>query len=66
MRKTTESQLELNYRILISTADLQELLSCGRSTTIKIGTEAEARVQIGKRVLWNREKVQKYLNERSY
>ena len=65
MRKTTESRLELNCRILISTADLQEYLSCGRSTTIKIGTEAGAKIQIGKRVLWNREKVQKYLNERS-
>lgn len=65
MRKTTESQLELNHRMLISTADLQEFLSCGRSTTIKIGTEAGAKIQIGKRVLWNREKVQKYLNERS-
>ncbi|RKI90548.1 hypothetical protein D7V94_13840 [Parablautia intestinalis] len=65
MRKTTESQLELKHRMLISTADLQELLSCGRSTTVKIGTEAGAKVQIGKRVLWNREKIQKYLNERS-
>lgn len=65
MRKTTEPRLELNCRILISTADLQEFLSCGRSTTIKIGTEAGAKVQIGKRVLWNREKIQKYLNERS-
>jgi len=65
MRKTTESQLELKHRMLISTADLQEFLSCGRSTTIKIGTEAGAKIQIGKRVLWNREKIQKYLNERS-
>ena len=65
MRKTTESKLELNCRILITTADLQKFLSCGRSTTIKIGTEAEAKVQIGKRVLWNREKIQKYLNEMS-
>ena len=64
MRKTTESQLELKHRMLISTADLQEFLSCGRSTTIKIGTEAGAKIQIGKRVLWNREKIQKYLNER--
>lgn len=65
MRKTCESPIDLNFRILISTHDLQELLSCGRSTTVKIGTEAGAKVQIGKRVLWNREKIQKYLNERS-
>lgn len=65
MRRTTESQLELNCRILISTTDLRELLSCGISTATKIGTEAGARVQIGKRVLWNREKVQEYLKELS-
>lgn len=65
MRKTSESSVNLNYRILISTTDLQALLSCGRSSTIKIGTEAGAKVQIGKRVLWNREKIQKYLDEKS-
>ncbi len=65
MRRTTESRLDLNGRILISTADLRELLSCGAFTATKIGIEAGARVQIGKRVLWNREKIQKYLNERS-
>ena len=63
MRKTTESKMDLNCRILISTTELRELLSCGVSTATKIGTEAGARVQIGKRVLWNREKIQKYLNE---
>lgn len=65
MRKTSQSQLDLNCRILISTTDLCELLSCGTSTAIKIGMEAGAKVQIGRRVLWNREKIQKYIDERS-
>ncbi len=65
MRKTTQSQLDVNNRILISTMDLRELLSCGASTATKIGTEAGAKVQIGKRVLWNRAKIQKYIDERS-
>lgn len=65
MRKTRESEIDLNCRLLISTNDLRELLSCGFSTATKIGTEAGAKIQIGKRVLWNREKVQKYLNEQS-
>ena len=65
MRKTTQSQLELNNRLLISTTDLRELLSCGVSTATKIGTEAGAKVQMGKRVLWNRAKIQKYIEERS-
>ncbi len=62
MRKTGESKINFNSRLLISTSDLRELLSCGRSTAVKIGIEAEARVQIGKRVLWNIDKVQRYLN----
>lgn len=65
MRKTTKSQLDLNHRLLISTADLRELLSCGLSTATKIGTEAGAKVQMGKRVLWNRAKIQEYIEERS-
>lgn len=65
MRKTRESEIDLNCRLLISTNDLQELLSCGVSTATKIGIEAGAKIQIGKRVLWNREKVQKYINEQS-
>ncbi len=63
MRKTEESKINFNSRLLISTSDLRELLSCGRSTAMKIGIEAGARVQIGKRVLWNVNKVQRYLNE---
>ena len=65
MRKTSQSHLDLNCRILISTADLRETLSCGTSTATKIGIEAGAKVQIGRRVLWNREKVEKYIIERS-
>lgn len=63
MRRTGESKIDVHSRILISTNDLRELLSCGMSTATKIGIEAEARVQIGKRVLWNVDKVQRYLNE---
>lgn len=65
MRKTNESQLDLSHRILISTSDLRELLSCGYATATKIGTEAGAKIQMGKRVLWNRAKIQEYIEERS-
>lgn len=65
MRKTSESQTDLNCRLLVSTNDLQGLLSCGYATATKIGTEAGAKVQMGKRVLWNRAKIQKFIEERS-
>ena len=63
MRKTGIPKIDLNCRLLISTDELKGILSCGRYTATKIGTEAGARVQMGKRLLWNREKIQKYLDE---
>lgn len=42
---------------------LQSLLSCGRPTAETIAHDAGARVQIGKRVLYNVHKVQEYLDE---
>lgn len=63
MRKTTAADNENNSRRLaVDTRGLQAMLCCGKDTAIKIGTEAKARVQIGKRVIWNVEKVQRYLD----
>lgn len=62
MRKTEDSGIDMEYRILVSTDDLRKLLSCGRVTAVKIGTDAGAKIQVGKRVLWNRKKVQEYLD----
>ena len=49
-------------RITVTTEDLQALLSCGRKSAVDIGELAEARVQIGKRVFWNVEKVKAYID----
>lgn len=49
-------------KIAVTTEELQALLSCGRSSAVQIGEAAEARIQIGKRVLWNVQKVRKYIN----
>ncbi len=40
----------------------KEYLHCGRKTAVKIGTEASARMQIGRRVLWNLKKIQQYID----
>ena len=64
MRKTNKPEIDLSCRILVSTDELKGLLSCGRYTATKIGTEAGARVQMGRRILWNRDRVQKYLEEK--
>lgn len=60
MRKTTRE--ECVRRLAVDTPELQSMLCCGRDTAVRIGTEAKSRLQIGKRVLWNVEKVQEYLN----
>lgn len=49
-------------RLTVTTEDLQALLGCGRKTTVDIGEQAGARVQWGKRVLWNVAKVKVYLD----
>ena len=63
MNKTTESNLDISQKILINTKELQLLLSCGRFSAVKIGEDAEARIDVGKRVLWNRKKIEKYLGD---
>lgn len=63
MNRTTESELDISKKILVNTKELQILLSCGRFSAIKIGENAEARIEVGKRVLWNRKKIEKYLKD---
>ena len=62
MRKTTDFELDYTLKILVDTKQLQAVLSCGRASAVKLGMEAGARVEVGKRVLWNLQKVQQYLS----
>lgn len=41
-------------------------MSCGRDTAVQIGESAEARVQIGRRVLWSVDKVKEHIRLISY
>ena len=61
MRKTRESRTTPET-ICIDTANLQELLQVGRATAVEIGTQANAKIKIGRRVVWNTEKIRKYVN----
>lgn len=57
-----KTKYETNRQSLcVDTSGLQEILQSGRKTAVEIGIQAEARIQIGRRVLWNVEKVKKYL-----
>lgn len=61
MRKTTYNEIN-NETLLLSADQLMSILNCGRASAVKIGTDAGARVTIGRRVLFNRKKVEEYLN----
>lgn len=63
MRQTAKMELDISKKILLDTKELQAMLSCGRYTAVKIGTDAASRVDVGNRVLWNRKKVEKYIGE---
>ena len=48
--------------IAVNIEKLSAILSCGCATARKIGEQAEARIFIGRRVLYSVNKVQKYLD----
>lgn len=61
MRATQKSEMVMN-QVTVTTENLQNILDCGRPTAVEIGTLAKARIEVGRRVLWNVGKIQKYLD----
>lgn len=57
-----ENYIPYNQRILVSLKELQSLCSCGRVAAEKIGKESGATIRVGRRVLYNLEKVKEYIN----
>lgn len=63
MRATTKfDNIDTQDKIAITTGELQSMLSCGRDSAVRIGEAAEARIQIGKRVFWNVNKIKVYID----
>lgn len=63
MKATTKFEnIDTQEKIAITTPELQSMLSCGRCSAVQIGELAEARIQIGKRVFWNVEKIKEYIS----
>lgn len=63
MNTTTKYAVLVGHkRLAVTTDQLQALLGCGRKSAVDVGELAEARIQLGKRVLWNVQKVQTYLD----
>lgn len=62
MRATRKQKIPLSSMVAVSANTLAGILDCGRATAVKIGTDANARIQVGKRVLYNVEKIRRYLD----
>ena len=63
MRATKQfNNVDTQSKIAINTDELQAMLSCGRYSAVQIGEAAGARIQIGKRIFWNVEKIKSYIN----
>lgn len=62
MKKTLERSSGKWKKLAVSTETLCGVLDCGRATAVKIGTDAGARIQIGRRVLYDLDAVERYLN----
>lgn len=62
MRRTTTTNVSMND-LTVDTAGLQNLINAGRKTAVDIGMAAGAKITIGRRVLWNVSKIQKYLDD---
>ena len=63
MRKTLDRE---NKQFLTVNAEtLAGMLNCGRATAVKIGTDAGAKIQIGRRTLYKVSIIEKYLDSLS-
>ena len=47
---------------LMDTEELRAYTTLGRNNAMKLGEEIGAKVQIGRRVLWDRRKIDEYFN----
>jgi len=70
MRATNQSNemgavIEIKDKMAVDTKTLQVMVGAGRKSAVEIGTAAGAKIQIGRRILWNTRKVQRYLDAMS-
>ena len=61
MRRTREAATTPES-ICVTTDHLAELLQTGRCSAERLGTQANAKIKIGRRTLWNAAKVRQYIN----
>ena len=52
---------EFKTRPAVNTKELQKMIGAGYRTAVQLGTEAGAKGKVGRRVLWNVDKILAYL-----
>jgi Tfp pilus assembly protein FimT len=57
----TKNRIETGNRIMVSAETLAGMLDCGRATAVKVGCDAGAKVQVGRRTLYKVSVVERYL-----
>ena len=65
MRKTLNRDNDKGKNLTVNAETLAGMLDCGRATAVKIGTDAGARIQIGRRALYNVSIIERYLDAMS-
>lgn len=61
-KKETTSIADLNCKLLVNTRELMTLLGCGRPMAVELGTEAGAKMMLGRKIMWNLAAVRRYLD----
>lgn len=61
MRRTLERDKDVKNNLTVNADTLAGMLDCGRATAVKIGVDAGAKIQIGRRTLYKVSIVEKYL-----
>ncbi|MCD8371236.1 MAG: hypothetical protein LUC94_13110 [Clostridiales bacterium] len=60
MNKTRNRNNEEKF-LTVNAETLAGMLNCGRATAVKIGVDAGARIQVGRRTLYKVDRIDKYL-----
>jgi len=63
MRKTSDFNVPITEKILLTDKELQALLGVGRKSAVEISIAAGARISIGKLKRNNRKIIEEYLNK---
>ena len=63
MNLRKKQNLVTDGALLVDTEELRIITNLGRNAAMELGVKAKAKIKIGRRVLWSRAKIEKYIRE---